>query len=153
MESLLFWSKTFLATVGDKPRDTEFLSSQTAARHRAPVPGRRTLCDSRFPAAPSPAPRQPPLPLLGAGGSSGSVRTRRRLRGGGGKRSPAVVYRGGERRGRSRRGAERSRAARPGWRRLLALRAEDAARGLAAGAARCAAAGLAAAGGRPRRRG
>ncbi|KAI6076338.1 hypothetical protein LUU34_01024500 [Aix galericulata] len=63
-------------------------------------------------------PRRPPLPLRGlrSGAGSreppggGSVRTRRRLRGGrgegkrrGGERSPAVVYRGGESRGRSRR--------------------------------------------------
>lgn len=74
--------------------------------------------------------------------------------GGGAKRSPAVVYRGGESWGRSRCGAERSRAAQPGWRRLLVLRAEDAAQGPAAGSrAGRRAAGLAAAGGRLGRRG
>lgn len=129
MESLLFWSKTFPATVGDKPRDAEFPWSQTAPRHRAPiavlVPGAKEPLQQQqqLPAAPSPARALPrgsrPFPCwgraaaaaaLGPGGGCGA----------GGEAQPGACLPGGERRGRSRR-AEPSRAARPGWRRLLAL--------------------------------
>lgn len=152
-----------------------FLPSQTApavpgthrgARSRDSGAG-GTLCGRGRAAAGS----RPPLPLPGlpgedgsrpgAGGGSGSVRTRRRLRGGSVAGGGEEAQPGGCLPGRGEPGqvsprsrTEASRAARPGWRRLLALGAEDAARGPAAvGGVGRRAAGLAAAGGRPGRRG